>query len=629
MPQTLSPAQEQAKADLLAALQRLIRSNGVGGLTSAADLREYETLVLDAIFKFSQAGGFTYGAGKPANNLGSDGQMYFDIQPTSTAPASPADQAGGRGNIYLRENGAWTFLFNMRGFRGEKGDKGDKGDSIKGDQGDPGKNAYQVAVAAGYLGTQAQWLASLKGSAGASAYQVAVEAGYVGTQAQWLASLKGAPSTVEGPRGKAGDRGDQGEKGDSAYQVAQANGFTGSETQWLESLRGLNGKQLLPPLAADPAPSDGQLGDQIINVLSGDYFEKTSSGWAKRGNIKGPKGDGGTGDGDGDGGTGKDGLSAYEIAVANGFVGTEAQWLASLKGEPGDPGTGTGGDYVFPDDIPVNLKNGSAGKYPSGSVIPAKGKTPHAVWVDVFNEEILPSYATAGLGLEQAEAVNGEVGETVANVLTARFYQNDAGALAAVRIYKNGVQISTAGSSSPFSRNSNVVRTRGAITYSAQADYAAGAIKNAQPGNVPDTRPAQVRNPNAPQAAENGLPSNTTELRGFDRLYFGPMGDDVFSRETAELLGRFALTCDGNQFTLTTGTTFSRFMILLPPGMKLDSVTDLDNLNANLTGAYVAQPPVSLADAAGALVDGYTPYLLTSGSPYNNSARHQFTISPK
>lgn len=30
---------------------------------------------------------------------------------------------------------------------------------------------------------------------------------------------------------------------------------------------------------------------------------------------------------------GKDGLSAYEIAVENGFEGTEEEWLQSLKGE--------------------------------------------------------------------------------------------------------------------------------------------------------------------------------------------------------------------------------------------------------------------------------------------------------
>ena len=35
---------------------------------------------------------------------------------------------------------------------------------------------------------------------------------------------------------------------------------------------------------------------------------------------------------------GKDGKSAYEVAVKNGFEGTEADWLDSLKGEQGDKG---------------------------------------------------------------------------------------------------------------------------------------------------------------------------------------------------------------------------------------------------------------------------------------------------
>lgn len=36
---------------------------------------------------------------------------------------------------------------------------------------------------------------------------------------------------------------------------------------------------------------------------------------------------------------GQDGLSAYEIAVEQGFVGTEEEWLLSLKGEKGEDGT--------------------------------------------------------------------------------------------------------------------------------------------------------------------------------------------------------------------------------------------------------------------------------------------------
>ena len=68
-------------------------------------------------------------------------------------------------------------------------------------------------------------------------------------------------------------------------------------------------------------------------------------------NVQGEKGDQGTAGINGtngkdgkDGKDGHDGLSAYQIAVNNGFVGTDAQWLASLKGPKGDQGAnGTNG----------------------------------------------------------------------------------------------------------------------------------------------------------------------------------------------------------------------------------------------------------------------------------------------
>lgn len=52
-----------------------------------------------------------------------------------------------------------------------------------------GASAYDIAVSNGFVGTQTQWLASLRGP---SAYDAALAEGFVGTQAQWLASLKGA-----------------------------------------------------------------------------------------------------------------------------------------------------------------------------------------------------------------------------------------------------------------------------------------------------------------------------------------------------------------------------------------------------------------------------------------------------
>lgn len=69
------------------------------------------------------------------------------------------------------------------------------------------------------------------------------------------------------------------------------------------------------------------------------------------GNVRGPKGDtGDTGPQGADGFIGVDGLSAYEVAVENGFVGTEEEWLEYLRQGPagtidvgtvatGEPGT--------------------------------------------------------------------------------------------------------------------------------------------------------------------------------------------------------------------------------------------------------------------------------------------------
>ena len=83
-----------------------------------------------------------------------------------------------------------------------------------------------------------------------------------------------------------------GKDGLSAYELAKENGFVGTLTEWLESLKGDNG---LPG-------KDG---------------------------VDGEKGQDGRAGVDGEPGT--DGQSAYEIALSHGFIGTEQEWLDSLK----------------------------------------------------------------------------------------------------------------------------------------------------------------------------------------------------------------------------------------------------------------------------------------------------------
>lgn len=61
-----------------------------------------------------------------------------------------------------------------------------------------------------------------------------------------------------------------------------------------------------------------------------DEIDKASIGGGGGEGTQGPPGPVGP--------SGEDGKSAYEIAVENGFQGTETEWLASLEGTPGTPG---------------------------------------------------------------------------------------------------------------------------------------------------------------------------------------------------------------------------------------------------------------------------------------------------
>ncbi|GAA8968783.1 hypothetical protein HpSP79_20410 [Helicobacter pylori] len=80
---------------------------------------------------------------------------------------------------------------------------------FKGDKGDKGKSAYEIAVANGYVGDEAQWLYSLKGRDGSpgrdglngeSAFEIAGGQAVYASKLEWLASLKGA----KGDPGAAG-----------------------------------------------------------------------------------------------------------------------------------------------------------------------------------------------------------------------------------------------------------------------------------------------------------------------------------------------------------------------------------------------------------------------------------------
>lgn len=133
-----------------------------------------------------------------------------------------------------------------------------------GPKGDDGQSAYELAVAAGFVGTVEQWLDSLDGrdgGEGLSAYGLAVAAGFAGTVEEWLASLRGADG-----------EGADGSDGQSAYDLAVASGFMGTAVQWLASLKG----------------ADGEDGISAYEVALEEGFAGTPEEWLE--SLRGPRG---------------------------------------------------------------------------------------------------------------------------------------------------------------------------------------------------------------------------------------------------------------------------------------------------------------------------------------------------
>lgn len=152
---------------------------------------------------------------------------------------------------------------------------------------------------------------SEKGKDGKSAYEIAVEHGFVGTEVEWLESLKGVDGKdgvngkdgcdgrngVDGLLGKDGKDGADGLPGrdgidgidgKSAYIIAVEHGFSGTETEWLQSLKGADGKDgITPDMSNYATKADiAELQEQIRQISGISYisvFESSSDALQKYG----------------------------------------------------------------------------------------------------------------------------------------------------------------------------------------------------------------------------------------------------------------------------------------------------------------------------------------------------------
>lgn len=146
---------------------------------------------------------------------------------------------------------------------------------------------------------------SEKSKDGRSAFEIAVEHGFVGTETEWLESLRGTDGKdglpgkdgadglpgrdgtngKNGVDGKNGTDGISGSDGKSAYIIAVEHGFSGTENEWLQSLKGKDG--ITPDMSDYATKADiAELQEQIRQISAISYisvFESDSDALQKYG----------------------------------------------------------------------------------------------------------------------------------------------------------------------------------------------------------------------------------------------------------------------------------------------------------------------------------------------------------
>jgi len=224
---------------------------------------------------------------------------------TANGTTGPQGAQGPQGIAGTNGNDGATGATGPQGLTGATGPQGDQG--IQGPTG-----------ATGLQGDQ-----GIQGPTGATGSQ-----GPIG-----LIGPTGATGT-QGPQGLTGETGPQGDQG--IQGIAGNNGNDGATgLQGPQGLTGATGPQGDQGIQG-PTGATGPQGPIGLTGSAGETGAQGPIGLTGATGATGPQGlRGETGS---QGVAGTNGSNAYQVAVANGFIGTEAQWLESLQGTTGPAG---------------------------------------------------------------------------------------------------------------------------------------------------------------------------------------------------------------------------------------------------------------------------------------------------
>lgn len=262
---------------------------------------------------------------------------------------------------------------------------------------------------------------------------------------------------------------------------------------------------------------------------------------------------------------------------------------------------------LFTHDIPVVLSNGKTlGKYTSGQTIPAIGKTFEEVITDIALEYVQSAFTSFTVSPYTSYSNTVEVGTNLSGTRTFSWaITQNSGTVNTFSIYDNttstNIGTGLTGTSANLLTNTRLLSTEA------------------------DTQSWKAIGNNTAIGHIGTIDSTSVVVTARYSRWWGATDSNPTDRTSALLLPSTGFQTPGvNTFTLVTGTTKLKMVVLLPPSKTITSVYDSTN-NATITSSYILST-ISINDANGT-ARTYNMYVLSLGSAYPLSANHVITTS--
>lgn len=283
-------------------------------------------------------------------------------------------------------------------------------------------------------------------------------------------------------------------------------------------------------------------------------------------------------------------------------------------------GTGTTADpYVinavippstFLTNTPVVLASGKTlGKYTNGQTILSAGKTFEEVIKDIALEYVSPVFSSFTIA---SQPTTVEVGTTLSGSKTFTWgITLNSGIVPTIDIYDNTAAATLLASTpSNDGTQAQTITTIQLNSNNATQSWK-GIANNSNGANVNSSNFVVTALFNRFWGAVTTLPASSV--------------DGTANRVYANLLTTAAKTNGTNTFTIVTGTTSNKFIVLLPPSVTITSVVDTGNLNLDITSSYVLST-ITIKDAGGT-DRTYNQYLFNPAGAYPTTTNHVITTN--